>query len=163
MTRRKVMVAVDDSETSREAAHFVHELFGDGSVEILGVNVARRPLQLVAPGVGYGAVFPAFPLVTADGDLSVDVELRNDAREEAAHVLDESGFDHATAIGAVGDTVAVIIAAAEEHDVDLIVVGGDDAGFLDRIIDRSVSRALLSDAGRPVLVVPPPTPERVSA
>ncbi len=162
MKMRKVLVAVDDSETSRELARFVHDFFGDESVEILGVNVATRPPQWIAPGIGYGAVFPAFPMVTANGELSADVELRNDARDQAAQVLGESGLDTAAPIGAIGDPVVAIMAAAAEHDVDLIAVGGDDGGFLDRIMDRSVARVLLSEAGRPILVVPPPEPASAS-
>ena len=89
--------------------------------------------------------------------------MRNEARERAAQVLGESGLDDATPVGAVGDAVEAIVTAADEYNVDLIAVGGDDAGFLDRIIDRSVARALLSNAGCPVLVVPPPDPESTSS
>ena len=53
----------------------------------------------------------------------------------------------AEAIGAVGDPVASIVDAAREHDVDLIVVGGDEVGFIGRLLDHSVARALLATPG----------------
>ena len=81
------------------------------------------------------------------------------ARDEAAAVLERTGLTDATAMGAVGDPVQAIVTAAAEFDVDVIVVGGDEGGFLGRLLDHSVARALLRDARRPVLVVPPASTE----
>ena len=46
-----------------------------------------------------------------------------------------------------------IVAVAEAHDVDLIVVGAHDKGFLRRLVDPSVSQGVLHHTRRPVLVV----------
>jgi nucleotide-binding universal stress UspA family protein len=51
------------------------------------------------------------------------------------------------------------VTAAAQFDVDVIVVGGDEGGFFGRLLDHSVARALLRDARRPVLVVPPASTE----
>jgi nucleotide-binding universal stress UspA family protein len=149
MTR--ILVALDDSEGSLRAARVARELFGEGDAEVLGINVASLPQTWIAPGIGYGMVTPVFPPAVGDTVENVSVQ---QAEAQAAAVLERSGLADATALGAIGDPVAAIVAAATEFDVDVIVVGGDEAGFLGRLLDHSVSRALLRDAGRPVLVVP---------
>jgi nucleotide-binding universal stress UspA family protein len=150
-TTHRVLVALDDGEASVRAAEAVREFFGDTDVEILGINVAANPQTWVAPGLGYGMVAPVFPSATTQAAEEVAVDR---AQEQAAAALSESGLE-ATPLGAVGEPVSAIVAAADRHDVDVIVVGGDEAGFLGRLFDQSVPRALLRDARRPVLVVPP--------
>ena len=65
----------------------------------------------------------------------------------------QAGLERAEAIIDVGDPVERIVAAADEHDVDVIVVGSHDKGFLTRLFDPSVSEGVLRLAHRPVLVV----------
>jgi nucleotide-binding universal stress UspA family protein len=149
----RILLAVHDSDTSRRTARAVRDLFP--SAEILAIDVADRPLQWIAPGIGYGVVFPAFPALGDDGHDVREVEVRRGAREQAAQVMDDSGVEDVRTIGAMGDPVTAILNAAKDHDVDAIAVGGDGGGLLDRLLDRSVARALLDDADRPVLVVPP--------
>jgi nucleotide-binding universal stress UspA family protein len=146
------LVALDDSETSLHAAEVVRDLFDGADVEVLGINVASNPQAWIAPGVGYGMVMPVFPTRTVVAAEEVAV---NRAEEHAAAALSEHGLPEATPLGALGDPATAIVAAADSYGVDVVVVGGDDAGFLGRLLDHSVSRALLRDAGRPVLVVPP--------
>jgi nucleotide-binding universal stress UspA family protein len=150
--KHKVLVALDDSETSLHAAGVVRDLFDDADVEVLGINVASNPQTWIAPGVGYGMVMPVFPTTTA---VAAEEVAASRAEEHAAAALSESGLAEATPLGALGDPVGAIVAAADSYAVDVVVVGGDDAGFFGRLFDHSVSRALLRDAGRPVLVVPP--------
>lgn len=156
MTRR-ILVALDDSSSSQRAAAFVRDFFAPATdVEVLGVNVARLPQPWIAPGLGYGVVMPSFGAGSASdagGELGAE-RLEEAARDQASEVLEANELTDARSIGAVGDPVAAIVDAAREHDVDLIVVGGDEAGFLGRLLDRSVTRGLLRDAGRPILVVP---------
>jgi nucleotide-binding universal stress UspA family protein len=156
MTRR-ILVALDDSSSSQRAAEFVHDFFAPATdIEVLGVNVAHLPRPWIAPGLGYGVVMPpSSPGMTLEPGREVDVErLEEAARDRASEVLDANELAGARPLGAVGDPVAAIVAAARQHDVDVIVVGGDEAGFLGRLLDRSVARGLLRDAGRPILVVP---------
>lgn len=56
-----------------------------------------------------------------------------------------------------GDPVRVLSAAADEHDVTMIVIGsrGEGAGAaLSRLLEPSVSHGLIGRQHRPVLVVP---------
>ncbi len=160
--RRTLLVALDDSPSSHEAARFVSDFFaGD---EVLGINVAEFPRTWIAPGIGYGMVFPPFPVDVPIGDGPVvhdEVTDRAvaDAQELAARELAATGLVEATPVAATGDPVAAIVRAAAEYHADLIVVGGDDAGLLGRLLDRSVTRALLREARCPILVVPAPQDE----
>jgi nucleotide-binding universal stress UspA family protein len=56
----------------------------------------------------------------------------------------------------VGEPVERIVAAAEDYDVDVIVVGTHDKGFFRRMIDPLVSEGVLTHTVRPVIVVHPP-------
>ena len=46
----KVLIAVDDTDESVEAAALARRLFGDGA-EYLAINVFEHPLSLVRPGL----------------------------------------------------------------------------------------------------------------
>ena len=70
--------------------------------------------------------------------------------EERAH---EAGITRVEPVAELGDPVGRIVAAADSHDVDLIVVGAHDKGFLRRLVDPSVSQGVLHHTRRPVLVV----------
>ncbi len=71
----------------------------------------------------------------------------------AERVIDRSGIHATDTIVDVGDAVALIGQAAVEHDVDLIVVGSNHKGLLDRLLSGSISTELVRSAPRPVLVV----------
>jgi nucleotide-binding universal stress UspA family protein len=56
-----------------------------------------------------------------------------------------------------GDPVALLAAVADAHDALMIVLGTRGGGVtvaLSRLLDQSVSRAVIRRQGRPVLVVP---------
>ena len=52
-----------------------------------------------------------------------------------------------------GDTVDEIVAFADSHDVDLIVVGSRGRGAIAGALLGSVSRGILGESKRPVLIV----------
>jgi nucleotide-binding universal stress UspA family protein len=52
-----------------------------------------------------------------------------------------------------GDTVEEILGYADTHDVDVIVVGSRGQGAVAATLLGSVSRAVLREARRPVVVV----------
>jgi nucleotide-binding universal stress UspA family protein len=55
-------------------------------------------------------------------------------------------------VGDVGDPADAILRAADERDVDVIVVGNHDSGWLSCLWRSSVSDAIVEHTERPVLV-----------
>ena len=53
----------------------------------------------------------------------------------------------------MGDTVDEIVAYADSHDADLIIVGSRGRGALAGTLLGSVSRGVLRESRRPVLIV----------
>ena len=99
-------------------------------------------------------------------DYPVDPDA-DDWEDQAAQVLAGQRAEVARALTGVvpgwsyhaarGDPVELLAAVAEEHDALMIIVGnrGDGpAAALNRLLHRSVSRAVIGRQRRPVLVVP---------
>ena len=57
------------------------------------------------------------------------------------------------AIGQEGDPADAVLRAAEEHQVDVIVVGTHERGWFDRLVRPSVSKEIIKESKVPVLVV----------
>jgi nucleotide-binding universal stress UspA family protein len=158
MTR--VLVAVDDTEGSVNAAEAAHRLFGD-SAEYLAVNVTNVVDTAAIPwyGAGWGAPYaaPYGSVWTYRGDVAVDptgtAEGDDIAETQARVVADESGLPEAKALGEEGDPAEAVLRAAVEHHVDVIVVGTQHRGWFDRLLRPSVSKEIVRSATVPVLVV----------
>ncbi|QYG93193.1 universal stress protein [Iamia sp. SCSIO 61187] len=142
----KVLVAMDHTRTSLEAARTAVRLLGPSGAEFLVVNVAEVPVPWLASTPGFGVVAP----------LTLEVEPASEV-DEAAVLADEAeaaGVPDAEIEVVIGDPGQEICAAAERHDVDLIVVGSHDRSALARLIEPSVSHRVLRGSSCPVLVVP---------
>jgi len=147
----RVLLALDETVESFRAAREGARLFGPDA-EFLVINVAKLPAPWLPVG-GFGLVSVPFPSWD-DADLALfsEDELRERARE--------AGADSTEVLTSVGDPVSCICAAAEDHDVDVIVVGGHDKGFLGRLFDPSVSAGVVRGTHRAVLVVSGTGPDR---
>src|SRR5688500_7645894 len=132
MTMRRILVAMDETPVSQQAAAMARELFGSADTEYLAINVVRTVLPIGAPEFGYGAVYP----------LGLDDERVGMADEEVSRRAEQAGLPHPEVIAEVGDPVESVIRAAEEHDVDVIVVGTHHKGFLGRLFVGSVSEGV---------------------
>jgi nucleotide-binding universal stress UspA family protein len=151
---KKVLVALDEGEPSHRAADFVNRFFSGPDVEVLAINVARVPTAFFPPTVGWGVMYPWGYEVPLTGEAGERSQVLDERQHVAATLADEAGIERAEPIGGVGDPADAIRLAAEEHDVDLIVVGSSDRGMLDRLFTPSVSHELTHHPTRPVLVVP---------
>jgi nucleotide-binding universal stress UspA family protein len=161
MTR--VLIAVDDSDTSLAAAQTAHRLFGD-SADYTVVNVAENaPVVWGDDALRYGTVYPlsipgagvigGIPFVIRSPNSSGLSADRIDAAEQTADdVAHEAGLLSAESIGDTGDPADAIISAARAHKADVIVVGTHDRGWFKRLVSSSVSDAVVRDSDVPVLV-----------
>jgi nucleotide-binding universal stress UspA family protein len=158
MTR--VLVAVDDTEGSVNAAEAAHRLFGE-SAEYLAVSVTNVVDMAAVPWYGagwgapyaapYGAVWVYRSDVTADPDGAAEGE--HVAETQAREVAEQSGLTDARALGEEGDPAEAVLRAAEEHHVDVIVVGTQHRGWFDRLLRPSVSKEIVRSSTVPVLIV----------
>ncbi len=135
---KTIVVGYDETEPAKRAlarAADLAEAFGSKLV-VTSVAPVVRP-----PGRGAAGVDPTDP-----------PELH---REELDHARDYLGTRkvEATYVDAVGDPPDAIVAAAEEHGADLIVVGSRELGLIQRLIGQSVSQSVAAHAHTDVLIV----------
>lgn len=139
---KRILVATDGSPSAAEAVSFGVELAGEQLAELVFAHVV--PTVDVVPPAGFGAIGGAFPHEPSERDLRL--------LEDAAAVAAEHGVV-ATTVLLRGDTVDEIVAYADSHDVDLIVVGSRGHGPITGALLGSVSLGILRESKRPVLIV----------
>ena len=123
----RVLIAVDESDESVEAARVAHQLFGD-EAEYLVVNVSDPIGNAMAWGYVYPIVPPiaAYPVMmpsadvgfagpgTAAGDGGGETKSATEqAEDRAADVVEQAHLGDAETIGEVGDAASAILEAAE--------------------------------------------------
>lgn len=140
---RKFLIALDEPTVSRRAARAAVELFAAPGAEFLMVNVAKLPVTWgYPPAFGSVAPMPAERL-----------ESRGLAPEDVERLADDAGVVQPAVLVEEGDPVACSCAAAEAHDVAVVVVGSHDTRLVARLVDPSVAAGVARGAHRPVLVV----------
>ncbi|HWD43451.1 MAG TPA: universal stress protein [Actinomycetota bacterium] len=137
-----IMVGVDGSEASAEAAAAAGRLATDLGAKVTAVYVRQLPTVVAAP-------------LALSVDLDLDrywTELERQASTRTAEVLDRLGapwrFEART-----GDPAAELDNAAAEHGADLIIVGARGHSVAHRLLLGSVSSRLVHHGRRPVLIV----------
>jgi nucleotide-binding universal stress UspA family protein len=142
-TMEKILIATDGSPSAHEAVEFGLELASEHGAEPIFVHVA--PGIDVLPPAALGFATPA----------GVHHELDEHDRaplEDALKVAAEKGFEAKTELLA-GNPADEIVAYADSIGADLIVVGSRGHGAIASALLGSVSRGVLGEARRPVLVV----------
>ena len=138
---KKILIACDGSPASLEAVEFGLELVAEHAAEAILVHVVPG-VEAMATG-GFGVTDAIRHKPTED-----ERRLLDDAAELAA----ENGVFATTKL-LTGNTVDEIVAYADSLDVDLIVIGSRGHGGLASALLGSVSRGVLRESKRPVLVV----------
>jgi nucleotide-binding universal stress UspA family protein len=141
-TMKSILIATDGSPSAEEAVEFGIELAEDQGAAVVFVHVA--PAVDVVPTNGVGWVSPALPHDLTEHDWS--------PLNDAAELAKGQGVE-ATTTMLRGNAVDEIVAYADSIDADLIVVGSRGHGAITSALLGSVSRGILHEARRPVLVV----------
>jgi nucleotide-binding universal stress UspA family protein len=136
----KILVATDGSESAAEAVELGVSLAAQHDAELIFVHVVPALDLVPATWFGVGGAFPHDPLPEDRALL-----------EDAAALAEEQGVFSTTML-LTGDTVDEIVAYADSHDVDLIVVGSRGHGAIANALLGSVSRGVLHESKRSVLV-----------
>lgn len=138
---KEIVIATDGSEAAHEAVEYGLELATENGAAVTFVHVLPPDDYIVA---GRG---PAIPK-----PHHVDMDESEGALSDASDAAIAAGVSYALE-RISGDTVAEIIAVAEAKKADLIVVGSRGRGTVSSALLGSVSRGVLKEARRPVLVV----------
>ena len=159
MTR--VLIAVDGSDLDEVCFAAAERLFGE-SAQFLAANVSDEPARRTAfVPVPYGYVYP-FAEVYSEvqpyaGEGPGESNALARAEDVARRAAERAGIDNAEPIGEIGDPGELIVALAERHAADVIVVGSHDRGWLSRLVSPSVSSDIMDVSSIPVLVIKAPS------
>jgi nucleotide-binding universal stress UspA family protein len=148
----KILIATDGSPASTDAVEFGLELASEHDAEAIVVHVVRALDTIPMSGFGMtGAV----PHEVTDADRA--------SLDDAVDAGEERGLAVTTKLLVGADTAAEIVAYADSLGVDLIVVGSRGHGMIANALLGSVSRAVLRESRRPVLIVRDRIPDAVPA
>ncbi len=143
---KKIVVAVDGSDGSKEALKIAVGLQKSGGGELLIVTIFRHHSLLEA----------SMSMVRPDDPVNMDDVMRDYAKqvaEEAKEIAASEGASNVRAFAKSGQPARGIVKFAEEHGADLIVVGSRGIGDVEGFLLGSVSHKVTSLANCPVLVV----------
>jgi nucleotide-binding universal stress UspA family protein len=138
---KRILIATDGSPSAQEAVDFGLELVAEHDAVATFVLVV--PALDVVPVGAFGAMGATVHRTTKE-----ELELLEHAREQA----EDAGVSAHTRL-LHGDPADEIVAFADVIDADLIVVGSRGRGAVTSALLGSVSRGILREARRPVLVV----------
>ena len=141
-TMKTILIATDGSESAREGLDFGLELAEEQGATPFVVYVA--PAVEVLPYASFAATAPTVPHELDEQDRM--------PLQEAATIAARRGLEVKTEL-LVGNPADEIVAFADTIEADLIVVGSRGQGAIASVLLGSVSRAVLHESRRPVLVV----------
>ncbi|CAL1392561.1 unnamed protein product [Linum trigynum] len=154
-SKKKVMVAIDESEFSHYALEWTLTNLGD-TISSSGL------LLFTAQPLADFTYLHASTLGTTPPELVASVQenqkkLTAALLDKAKQICSAHGVEAETETE-VGDPKEVICEAAEKHGVKLLVLGSHSRGPIQRAFLGSVSNYCVHNAKCPVLVVKKPSP-----
>lgn len=158
MLYKKILVPFDGSEPAKNALAVAKKLIADdaeAALYVLSVVPANAvAAELETPGNPAAGT----PLLFADADsyerviANAKKRAEDQLRQGVGDLLDDSAFEVQFGVAIAGKTADGIVDFAEEHGVEIIVMGRRGLGALRGMLG-SVSYAVLHEADIPVLTV----------
>ncbi|KAL4352102.1 hypothetical protein GQ457_06G005260 [Hibiscus cannabinus] len=152
--KKKVMVAIDESECSHYALRWALDNLGDtiSASQLFIFNAQPLPSFAYLSASTYGA--PPADLITAVQENQKKLALA--LLEKAKEICANHGVEAET-MTEVGDPKDKICEAVEKLNIELLILGSNGRGAIQRALLGSVSNYCVHNAKCPVLVVRKPT------
>jgi nucleotide-binding universal stress UspA family protein len=138
---KRIVIATDGSPSAQEAVGVGIELAAEEGAAVTFVHVLPADEFVVAARIGH-----------VPKAHRVDMDESEIALHEAADAAEAAGLSY-TLERISGDTVDEIVAVADSADADLIVIGSRGRGPITSTLLGSVSKGVLGESRRSVLVV----------
>ena len=138
---RRILIATDGSTSAGEAVELGLELASEHEATVFIVHVV--PAADVAPWSAFGM---------SAGAPHVETPVDRESLDDAVARAQELGIA-VTGELLTGTAADEIVAFADSHDVDLIVLGSRGHGAVARALLGSVSLGVLRETRRPVMIV----------
>jgi nucleotide-binding universal stress UspA family protein len=138
---KRILIATDGSPSATEAVELGLELASENDARVYVVHAV--PTADVAPWSAFGM---------SAGAPHVETPVDRAPVHDAVARAEERGIP-VTGELLTGTAVDEIVAYADSHDVDLIVMGSRGHGAVARALLGSVSLGVLRETRRPVLIV----------
>jgi nucleotide-binding universal stress UspA family protein len=160
----RIIVGYDGSEQADRALERAADLARALAASLVVVSVAPSPrlaeaVPVLEPAEAPAAAIPGGAGMGSPMPVPLPEQRPPEPRELARHQLEQARMTltrrriEAEYVAEVGDAAERLLALAEEHDADLIVVGSREHGFLDRLLGRHVDEAVAAHAACDVLLV----------
>ena len=143
---RRILVGIDGSEDGTNAVRWCAELAAAIGAEVVAVHAPDMPAYSYS-------VFGDAEMVGEDVVTSLLDRFQVLLEGEWTQPLRDAGVTYHTRLDP-GNAPSIIMRAAAEEDVDLIVVGRRGRGGFTELVLGSVSHELTHHARQPVTVVP---------
>jgi len=138
---KNIVIATDGSPSAKDAVGVGIELAAEQGAAVTFVHVLPADEFLVAARMGH-----------VPKAHRVDMDESEIALHEAGDEAEAAGIEY-TLERISGDTVDEIVAVADSADADLIVIGSRGRGPITSTLLGSVSKGVLGESRRSVLVV----------
>ncbi|MCL1983059.1 MAG: universal stress protein [Clostridiales bacterium] len=142
MVYKKILVAIDGSDSSKRAYQHALSLARLSGAEVLLVHVA------ISPEDTWGGYATASKLINMDELNAITKEII----DSTFSASDAEGVDVSTII-LHGKPAKEIVKAAFIENVDLIITGGHSLGSVSNLFQGSVSLRIVQTAHCPVMVI----------
>ena len=153
---RKILVAFDGSEPSRNALNHAVSIAVQWKAELTILSVVPRVMMPVFPDEGFGAA----PIAAARDMIDYQDKMREIYARSLKEVEDnvKEAFPDLKVSSSLleGRPSSTIVEEAERDGADLIVMGSRGLGGITGWILGSTSRRVVESCTRPVLVVKTP-------
>src|SRR6266516_2278368 len=138
----KILIATDGSDSAHEVLQLGLDLAGEQDAETFVLHIAPRVDAI--PCVSFAMATPTIPHKLSERDRK--------PLHEALEIAEEKGIVVETEL-LQGNPAEEIVTYADTIDADLIVVGSRGHGAVASALIGSVSRGVLHESRRPVLIV----------